>query len=617
MLRRLVAVTIALSAAVVLPTASVSATEPHTTSATYVALGDSYSSGEGNPASKAPYWLDTSGKPWASDDGCHRSAAAYPMLTAKAEGTLGSTSFVACSGDVTGSTYDKSSFQGNGGSLLSGNQGTTHEPSELNALSASTTTASITIGGNDTGFAVVLKDCMGIMDQLGALKKVFPSILGSPASCSADLKQSQKLLGTGSATSPIGKALVDTYNQVLTHAPNANLYVLSYPQLFTTAKVTTFCPVTGGTNFGVLSGGSTVYLGVTPAQVTSFNSLEALLNTTIKAAVASVNKSSGKSRVILVDVNPSTVTKAQTCDTKTMGSSVINSLLFSPGVGMTNIGNACFKHSVLPHCNGLIDNFIASGSFHPKATGQVLMASALEASIKAHVVPMPLANVKTVVSGGDGYCALLTTGAVDCWGYGYFGNLGNGQFDDSAIPVSVVSTSGSGTLTGVASLTGGDDGYCALLTSGAVDCWGYGSHGNLGNGQFYTSGNQGSAVPVVVKSTSGSGTLTGVASLTSTADSYGSGYCALLTSGAVDCWGYGSYGQFDYSAVPVSVVSTSGSGTLTGVASLTSDGAGYCALLTSGAVDCWGGGYYGQLGNGQFYTSGNQGSAVPVVVKST
>jgi hypothetical protein len=131
----------------------------------------------------------------------------------------------------------------------------------------------------------------------------------------------------------------------------------------------------------------------------------------------------------------------------------------------------------------------------------------------------------------------------------------------------------------VLSVVGEGKGYCALLTSGGVDCWGYGYAGELGNGQFYTSGNGGSAVPVAVVSTSGSGTLSDVASLI--ADG---GYCALLTSGGVDCWGYGADGalgdgQLSDSAVPVTVVGTSGSGTLNGVADLDSDNGGFCARL--------------------------------------
>ena len=60
------------------------------------------------------------------------------------------------------------------------------------------------------------------------------------------------------------------------------------------------------------------------------------------------------------------------------------------------------------------------------------------------------------------------------------------------------------------SIVSNGEGSCALLTSGRVDCWGYGNYGELGNGKFYNSGNQGSAKPVAVVSTSGSGTLSGV-----------------------------------------------------------------------------------------------------------
>ena len=170
-----------------------------------------------------------------------------------------------------------------------------------------------------------------------------------------------------------------------------------------------------------------------------------------------------------------------------------------------------------------------------------------------------LSDVASLIADG-GYCALLTSGGVDCWGYCADGALGDGQLSDSAIPVAVVSTSGSGALRGVNSLAADNEGgNCAQLTSGGVDCWGNGNDGELGNGQFYTSGIYGSAVPVAVVSTSGSGTLGNVASLTGG----GSGeaidsYCALLTSGEVDCWGgdvYGNLGngQSSDSAVPVTV----------------------------------------------------------------
>ena len=86
----------------------------------------------------------------------------------------------------------------------------------------------------------------------------------------------------------------------------------------------------------------------------------------------------------------------------------------------------------------------------------------------------------------------------------------------SATPVAVEGVGGTGTLTGVTSLVERRlDGYCALLTSGGVDCWGYGDYGELGNGTFYTSSPYGSATPVAVEGVGGTGTLTGVTNLVS------------------------------------------------------------------------------------------------------
>jgi alpha-tubulin suppressor-like RCC1 family protein len=290
-----------------------------------------------------------------------------------------------------------------------------------------------------------------------------------------------------------------------------------------------------------------------------------------------------------------------------------------------------------------------------------------------------LAGVTSLTGGTGGYCARLSTGRVDCWGYGYQGELGNGKFyttgaQGSAVPVSVVGLGGKGALENVSALVSGksEDGYCARLTTGRVDCWGFGLNGELGNGRYYTAGEQGSAVPVSVSGLGDKGTLTGVASISTSAGGYcavldsgradcwgwgssgrlgngslsnsavpvavkglggignltrvaslsnsaGDSSCAILTNSRVDCWGDGSVGQlgngtFGVSEVPVSVLGLGGKGVLGGVMSLSSDGGGYCAVLASGRVDCWGGGYSGELGNGTFYTSAQVGSSVPVAV---
>ena len=308
---------------------------------------------------------------------------------------------------------------------------------------------------------------------------------------------------------------------------------------------------------------------------------------------------------------------------------------FQPLTGVRSLTTG-FQSSCALFTTGRVDCWgqgdygqLGNGKFY--TTGNE--GSAVRVAVKGVGGTATLSDVASLTGdAGDGYCALLTSGKVDCWGYGYFGDLGNGNFyttgnPGSAVPVAVKGLGGTGILSGVASLTaeGGYGGYCARLISGQVDCWGYGVNGQLGNGTFYTTGKQGSAVPVAVKGLGGAGVLSDVASLTSDG-SNGYGFCAILTSGKVDCWGYGENGVLgngtfynsgdDGSATPVAVEALGGVGALAGVASLTSDGSGYCAALSTGKVDCWGAGSSGQLGSGTFYNTGNLGSAIPVAVKA-
>jgi alpha-tubulin suppressor-like RCC1 family protein len=81
---------------------------------------------------------------------------------------------------------------------------------------------------------------------------------------------------------------------------------------------------------------------------------------------------------------------------------------------------------------------------------------------------------------------------VSCWGYGYFGQLGDGNALLSLTPVSV-----SG-LTGVSAIGNGSLHTCAVLTDGTVECWGDDSFGQLGN---VTTTN--SSTPVKVKGLTG------------------------------------------------------------------------------------------------------------------
>lgn len=273
-----------------------------------------------------------------------------------------------------------------------------------------------------------------------------------------------------------------------------------------------------------------------------------------------------------------------------------------------------------------------------------------------------LGGVVNLVVNNRGFCGLLVGGGVDCWGLNSFGELGsgNGTGYRSSVPVAVVGTGGSGLLSGVASLVS-SLGYdtCAVLTGGGVDCWGENNYGQLGDGSYYPS-----SIPVAVPGIGGSGSLTNVASMVSTAtgscavltgggvDCWGdtsdpvhkfpvavlglggsgllggvaslalstSDYCALLSSGGVDCWGGNNFGSLgngtDFtSPVPVAVLGVAGNGLLGGVASLVSDNGifdhydTFCAVLTVGGVDCWGYNGNGEVGNGSF-----TGAAISVPV---
>ena len=80
-------------------------------------------------------------------------------------------------------------------------------------------------------------------------------------------------------------------------------------------------------------------------------------------------------------------------------------------------------------------------------------------------------------------CAVLSVRGVDCWGDNKTGGLGDGTTTNSSTPVAVARCGRDRKLSGVASLASehGHASYCAVLTSGGVDCWGT-TTGELGNG---------------------------------------------------------------------------------------------------------------------------------------
>lgn len=102
----------------------------------YVALGDSFSSGEGNPPFDAATDIDNTNE-------CHRSDHSYPrLLPTKAYVNL--TNFVACSGAKTENITTTGQW---------------NEDPQIEALTQDTDIVSLTIGGNDVGFSEFATAC--------------------------------------------------------------------------------------------------------------------------------------------------------------------------------------------------------------------------------------------------------------------------------------------------------------------------------------------------------------------------------------------------------------------------------------------------------------------------
>ncbi len=142
----------------------------------YVALGDSYSSGVG----AGSYLNDGSN--------CKRSTNAYPYLWKNAH-SPSTFKFVACTGARTGDILN----------------------SQISALDSSTTLVSISVGGNDAGFASTMQTC----------------VLSSDDDCINAVNTAKNY-----ALNTLPGQLDNVYSAIKAKAPNAHVVVMGYPRIY-------------------------------------------------------------------------------------------------------------------------------------------------------------------------------------------------------------------------------------------------------------------------------------------------------------------------------------------------------------------------------------------------
>ncbi len=196
-----------------------------------------------------------------------------------------------------------------------------------------------------------------------------------------------------------------------------------------------------------------------------------------------------------------------------------------------------------------------------------------------------------ISTGDDHTCGLTSRGEAYCWGYNFYGQLGDGTTIDS-------DENGPQRVIGglrFASISVGDVHTCGLTSSGAAYCWGSNFYGELGDGTMTGSGVNGPQAVI------------GGLRFASLNVGY-SHACGLTSRGAAYCWGYNGYGELGDGTTTDSGVN--GPQAVLGGLRFASISAGYiftCGLTSRGAAYCWGYNDYGQLGDGTTTDSDENG----------
>jgi alpha-tubulin suppressor-like RCC1 family protein len=197
--------------------------------------------------------------------------------------------------------------------------------------------------------------------------------------------------------------------------------------------------------------------------------------------------------------------------------------------------------------------------------------------------------------GGYNACVIATDRTAWCWGDNFGGQLGQLSLATSPVPVQVPGVSDIVQLA-----VGQADVDCVLHSTGTAECWGSNTGGALGNGSLY-------GTPYFMDPPEPVFRLQGAVGV-SVGANHG---CALLEDGTVTCWGavlYANEGRTDASTASPVPLPVPG---LSGVKAVSAGGGSTCALKSDGTVWCWGENAHGELGQGATGASQSTPMQVP------
>ena len=266
-------------------------------------------------------------------------------------------------------------------------------------------------------------------------------------------------------------------------------------------------------------------------------------------------------------------------------------------VASTNGATTCVVLSDNPpaaRCWGTDDFFQVGAASTDSCTG----ASGTTSCVIAPAGVQGGLNVDSIAGGSAHTCVAYGNSAVRCWGLNAGARLGQTGTDGDGATVTTVPVVVSGYAAD--ELVAGKSHTCGRRGSG-VACWGTRSFGATGVGLTDAGTTQGPTA-VELPAPGAAKQLSARAFNT----------CALLTNGAVACWGSNSHGQLGSKTNVTAGCTTNGSpvadcrgtpelvGSLTDATEIAVGNEHACAMRKTGEVVCWGSNNAGQIGDGNF-----------------